>query len=124
MSGLPTALADLPDPVFADLYESAQAYLLVIDIPGVSSETLTVRTEGTHLHIEARREKNLPMAFRYRREDRPVFIDADLPLPPDVSESGAEATLEQGTFTLTLPKREASGETQIPITTETDSGTE
>jgi HSP20 family protein len=120
MSTLRNALGDLPDPVFADLYESDDAYLLVIDLPGVSSETLDVRTEGTHLHIEARREKNLPMAFRYRREDRSLFLDADLPLPPDVTETGAEGTLERGTLTLRLPKREATAETQIPITTHAD----
>lgn len=123
MSALSDALGDLPDPVFADYYESSDAYLLVIDLPGVSSEALDVRLEGTHLHVEARREKNLPMGFHYLREDRSLFLDAELPLPPDVADSGAEGTLDRGTLTLTLPKREAAGETQIPITaqTETDS---
>ncbi|HET7323845.1 MAG TPA: Hsp20/alpha crystallin family protein [Halococcus sp.] len=119
MSTLRDALGDLPDPVFADCYESDEAYLLVIDLPGVSAETLDVSMERTRLHIEARREKNLPMEFRYLREDRPPFLDADLPLPPDVTENGAEGTLENGTLTLRLSKR-ASAETQIPITTHAD----
>ena len=121
MSTLRNALGDLPDPVFADLLESAEAYLLVVDLPGVSTETLDVRLEGTHLRIEARREKNLPMAFRYLREDRPLFLDADLPLPPDVAETGTDGTLERGTLTLRLPKR-AAAETQIPITTHDEAG--
>lgn len=116
MSRLRDAVSDLPDPVFADVYESEEAYLLVIDLPGVSSETLDVRVERTRLHIEARREKNPPMAFRYRREDRSPFLDVDLPLPLDATESGAEGTIERGTLTLRLPKREATSETQIPIT--------
>lgn len=117
MSALSNALGDLPDPVFADLYESETAYLIVIDLPGVSSETLDVRTEGTHLHIEARREKNLPMDFRYLREDRPLFLDTDLPLPPTVVASEADGSLDHGTLTLRLPKRESTDETTIPITT-------
>lgn len=123
MSTLRNALGDLPDPVFADFYESAEAYLLVVDLPGVSTETLDARLEGTHIEIEARREKNLPMAFQYVEENRPLFLDADIPLPSDVAEGGVEGTLERGTLTLRLPKREATDETQVPITThdETDS---
>ena len=120
MSTLRNALRDLPDPVFADLLESEEAYLLLIDLPGVSAETLDVRRDGAHLRIEARREKNLPMAFRYLREDRPLFLDADLPLPPDVVTEGTEGTLEKGTLTLWLPKRGATAETEIPITTRPD----
>ena len=116
MSALSNALGDLPDPVFADLYESETAYLLVIDLPGVSSETLDVRAEDTHLHVEARREKNLPMEFRYQREDRPLFLDTDLPLPPDVDASAADGSLDRGTLTLRLPKRGGTDETTIPIT--------
>lgn len=120
MSALRDALRDLPDPVFADLLESAEAYLLVIDLPGVSDETLDVRAEGPHLRIEARREKSLPMAFRYLREDRPLFLDADLPLPPDVLGEEAEGSLDRGTLTLRLPKRGATSETSIPITVRED----
>ena len=116
MSALRDALGDLPDPVFADLLESEAAYLLVIDLPGVGSETLDVRLDGPRLRIEARREKDLPMAFRYLDEDGPLFLDAELPLPPDVAETGAEGTLDRGTLTLRLPKRDATEETSIPIT--------
>jgi HSP20 family molecular chaperone IbpA len=122
MSTLSNALGDLPDPVFADLYESETAYLLVIDLPGVSSETLDVRAEETHLHVEARREKNLPMEFRYLREDRPLFLDTDLPLPPDIDVSEADGSLDRGTLTLRLPKQDGTEETAIPITTGEEPG--
>jgi HSP20 family protein len=122
MSALSNALGDLPDPVFADLYESETAYLLVIDLPGVSSDTLDVRAEGTRLHIEARREKSVPMEFRYRHEDRPLFLDTDLPLPPNAVTSEADGSLDHGTLTLRLPKREGTDETTIPITTGDEPG--
>ena len=120
MATLRNALRDLPDPVFADLLESEKAYLLVVDLPGVSAETLDVRREGAHIRIEARREKNLPMAFRYLREDRPLFLDVDLPLPPDAAVEGAGGELDGGTLTLRLPKRGVTEETRIPITTRAD----
>jgi len=122
MSTLRDALGDLPDPVFADLLESEEAYLLVIDLPGVGPETLDVRLDGVRLRIEARREKDLPMAFRYLEEDRPLFLDAELPLPPDVAGTGAEGTLDRGTLTLRLPKRDATEATSIPITVGGESG--
>ena len=45
MSALRDALRDLPDAVFADLLESDDAYLLVIDLPGATAETVDVRVE-------------------------------------------------------------------------------
>ena len=112
---LSDALADLPEPVFADGYESPEAYLVVLDLPGVSDDSLDVRVDGGRLRIEARREKSPPAAFRYLREGRSLFVDATLPHAPDIAEDGIEGTLEGGTLTLTLPKRGAAG-TTIPIT--------
>lgn len=117
---LSDALADLPDPVFADGYESETAYRLVVDLPGVTDETLDVRVERGRLHVEARRAKTPPTAFRYLREDRALFVDFTLPLVPGVDESGIEGSLDHGTLSLTLPKREAT-ETSIPITTDEQS---
>ena len=114
---LSDALANLPEPVFADGYESETAYLLVVDLPGVTDETLDVRVERGRLHVEARRAKTPPTAFRYRREDRPLFVEFNLPLVPRIDETGIEGSLDHGTLTLTLPKREATA-TSIPITTD------
>ena len=122
---LSDALADLPEPVFADGYESPEAYLLIFDLPGVSDDGLDVRVDGGRLRVEARREKSPPAGFRYRREDRSLFLDATLPLAPDIDDDGIEGTFERGTLALTLPKRAAAG-TTIPInagTPESSDGT-
>lgn len=113
MSALRDALRDLPDAVFADLLESDDAYLLVVDLPGVTADTVDVAVEGTQLRIEARREKDLPTEFRYVTEDRSLFLDAELPLPPDATDAGADATVDRGVLELRLPKRgtEATGTT-------------
>ena len=115
MSALRDALRELPEAVFADLLESDDEYLLVLDLPGVTAETVDISVEKGRLVVEARREKNLPAEFRYVRENRSLFLDAELPLPPDATGSGAEATVDRGVLELRLPKRESAPERTIPI---------
>ena len=109
------ALSDLPETVFADLLEDDDAYLLVIDLPGTTPETVDVTIQGGRLTIEARREKAVPREFRYLTEERALFLDAELPLPPDATGADAEGSIERGVLTLTLPKSEADSGQQIPI---------
>lgn len=113
MRSLREALRDLPDAAFADLLESEEDYLLVLDLPGVTAETLDVTAEGGLLRIEAYREKDVPEGFTYRREERPMFLDADLPLPPDATAEGASARIEGGVLEVTLPKGGPTTEIEV-----------
>jgi HSP20 family protein len=115
MSALREALRDLPEAVFADMLESEAAYLLVIDVPGVTAETTDVSVEDGRLRIEARREKDHPAEFRYLREERSLFLDAEVPLPPDATEDGATASVDAGVLEVTLPKRSAGSATRIEV---------
>ncbi|MHC3437571.1 Hsp20/alpha crystallin family protein [Natrialbaceae archaeon A-gly3] len=114
MSALRDALRDLPEAVFFDLLESDEAYLLVLDVPGVSAETLEVTVEDGRIVVDAEREKSLPQEFDYIEENRPALVEVDLPLPNRATESGAEASVSRGVLELWLPKREA-GETKIDV---------
>ena len=109
------ALGDLPETVFADLLEDDDAYLLVVDLPGTTTDTVDVTIEGGRLMIEARREKSVPREFRYLSEERALFLDAELPLPPDATGADAEGSIERGVLTLTLPKSDADGGQRIPL---------
>ena len=115
MSALRDALRDLPEAVFADVLESDDAYLLVIDVPGVTAETVEASVEGSKLRVEARREKDVPVEFDYVEEERSLFLDVELPLPPDVSGAEATGTIERGALELELPKAASASETPIPI---------
>lgn len=110
------ALSELPETVFADLLEDDDEYLLIVDLPGVTADTVDVTVEGGRLSIEARREKAVPREFQYLTEERSLFLDAELPLPSRASGADAEGTIERGVLTLTLPKSEAASGQQIPIT--------
>lgn len=118
MSALREALRDLPEAVFADLLESDESYLIVIDLPGVGSETVDARVEGGKLVIEGRRTKDVPSEFRYVTEDRSLFLDVELPLPPDATDRGADASMERGVLTIDLPKQSAAPKTTIPVSEE------
>ena len=115
MAGLREALRDLPDAVYADLLESEEGYLLVLDLPGTTAETVDLRVEGGRLSVEARRRKETPAGFAYLEENRTLFLDAELPLPPDATGADAGATVERGVLELRLPKREAASSREIPV---------
>ncbi|EMA57805.1 Hsp20/alpha crystallin family protein [Halorubrum lipolyticum] len=115
MSALRDALRDLPDAVFADLLESDEGYVLVVDLPGATAETTEVLAEDGRIVIEGRREKGVPEGFRYVREDRPLFLDAELPLPGDADGSGADAEMDRGVLEVTIPKRTDGASRTIPV---------
>jgi len=120
MSGLRDALRELPESVFADLLESDDAYLIVLDLPGVTADTAEFRVERGRLVVEARRGKDVPPEFRYVSEDRPLFVDAEIPLPPDATGAGASAEADGGVFAVEIPKREAAPQETIPISSAGD----
>jgi HSP20 family protein len=115
MSALREALEGLPDPVYADVLESDDGYLLVVDLPGTTEETVDVHVDGRTLHVEARREKSVPEAFRYVSEDRSLFLDATLPLPPDVAGAVTDVTVDRGVLEVRLPKGEPESGLSIPV---------
>ena len=115
MSALRDALRDLPDAVFADLLESDDGYVLVVDLPGATAETTEVLVEDGRIDIEGRREKAVPDGFEYVREDRPLFLDAELPLPSDADGAGADAEIDRGVLKISVPKRESDVSRTIPV---------
>ncbi|MCL7416254.1 MAG: Hsp20/alpha crystallin family protein [Halalkalicoccus sp.] len=115
MSALREALRELPEAVFADLLDRDEEYLVVIDLPGATGETTDITAEDSRVRIEARREKDAPQGFEYLREDRPLFLDLELPLPPDAIGEESHATIDRGVLELYVPRREPAGETAIPI---------
>ncbi|MDQ2050556.1 Hsp20/alpha crystallin family protein [Natronolimnohabitans sp. A-GB9] len=115
MSALRDALRDLSEDVFFDLLESEDAYLLVLDVPGVSADTLELAIEDGRISIDAHREKTPEGDYRYLEENRSLFLDVDLPLPDDAVGEQATASVDRGVLELTVPKTSASSETTIDV---------
>lgn len=114
MPTLRETLASLSGATYADLLESDDAYLVVIDLPGATAETTDIRVDAGRITIEAHRRKEVPSEFRYEREDRPVILDADLPVPPDATGEDASGSIDGGILELRLPKAADVGR-EIPI---------
>jgi HSP20 family molecular chaperone IbpA len=114
MQALREALRDLPDAAFADLLESDDEYLLVVDVPGATAESTDVVVEGGRLLVEAFRENPEPEGFEPVEDGRAPALAFELPLPPDVVEGEADAGVERGVLRLRLPRRQET-ETTIHI---------
>ncbi|MFB6269822.1 MAG: Hsp20/alpha crystallin family protein [Halobacterium sp.] len=114
MSRLREALGNLPDSVFVDVLDGDDAYLFVVDVPGATADSVDVRVERRTLSVDARRQKDVPPGFEYDREERSLFLDVELPLPPDATEEGASASVDRGVLEVRLPKRGPSGHT-VPV---------
>lgn len=115
MTALREALRELPEAVFADLLEADDAYLLVLDLPGVDRDDTEISAVDGRIRIEAHREKGAPTGYTYLSEDRDLFVDLELPVPPDADEGEATASIERGVLELRLPKRPGDRGTTIPI---------
>ncbi|ELY93486.1 heat shock protein Hsp20 [Natrialba hulunbeirensis JCM 10989] len=120
MPALRDALRDLTEDVFFDLLESDESYLLVLDVPGITADSLNCVVEDGQLAITAQREKDTPDGYQYLEENRSLLVDVELPLPNDVQTTGIEtdAVVERGVLEITLPKA-TNEETLINIVDET-----
>lgn len=114
MSRLREALGNLPDAVFVDVHERDDAYLYVVDVAGVTPADVDVRVTGRSVVVDAHRRKSVPDGFDYRREDRSLFLDIELPLPMDATDDGAEASVADGVLEVQLPKRSGPGQ-RVPV---------
>jgi HSP20 family molecular chaperone IbpA len=115
MSPLRESLRNLPDTVFADLLESEDAYRLVIDAAGVAPESLDVSVERGRLTVNARREKEVPPDFRYRAEERALFLDFEVLLPPDATTHVESTDVDRGVVTVTVAKRGEESGVPVPV---------
>lgn len=112
MNALRAALRELPGPSDADVLESDDEYLLVVDVPGATSDSTTLTTGVGRLTVEAERpgpDAEYEVVFG----DRPETLEFELPLPPDADGANAEASVDRGVLEVRLPRRERG--TDIPI---------
>ena len=116
MTRLREALGDLPEGVSADLHERPDTYLLVLDLPGATGETIELSLDG-EIRVEAAREKSVPEGYSYEREERGLFLDLSVPLPADANPRAATATVDRGVLELRLPRRTdaSDADSQVPV---------
>jgi HSP20 family protein len=89
-----------------DLRETAEAYLLEAELPGVRAEDLELEVSGDELTISAKRAETSESAEQiwHRRERRVTTYQRRLRLPEGVDGTAVEAELKDGVLTVKLPK--------------------
>ncbi len=105
-----------------DVAETEVAYTVTLDMPGVAKDDIKVAVEGRQIRVHARSKPSAEKTETGVVTDRIVYRERALSsyartfnLPVEVDQSEAQAKLEQGVLTLTLPKRGARSAAQITV---------
>jgi HSP20 family protein len=102
----------------ADIWEDDNNVYVKTAVPGLRKENLNITIDNTSLHIsgettdtteEGEKDK------RYYMQRMSSRIDQRFALPSNVESTNAEAKLEDGILTITMPKSESSKPRQISI---------
>ncbi|MFC3958088.1 Hsp20/alpha crystallin family protein [Halovivax cerinus] len=102
MAGIRDAVRKLPSDVYYDLLEDDEAYLLVVDLPGVSAATLDVAVDGDVLRVDAAREPIHPDDYQYVEENRPARREFTIALPDDADDERVDTEIDRGVLTVTI----------------------
>jgi len=107
-------------PTSADMLESDDEFLVLINVPGCDEESIDLRFVRGNLKVKADRDE-VHEGYDLVSEGRPKRIAETVPVPAEVEVDGAEATYDNGVLRVRLPKSpEAKGEGAEEPEDETD----
>lgn len=101
-----------------DVAETDRAYTVKLDLPGVAKQDVKVAVEGRQVSVRAHSQQEEEKKDGERviyRERATASYERSFSLPLEVDLAEANARLEQGVLTLTLPKRSARAAAQITV---------
>jgi HSP20 family protein len=99
-----------------DLYETPEAILVVIEVPGVEPESIDLAATGNVLTVKGVKEVgDLPEPQLQVRERLFGAFHRQITLPNEVDFDQAEAAVKNGVLTIRLPKRMAAKTRTIPV---------
>lgn len=105
-------------PIRIDVRESAEAYTVHAELPGVKKEDIAVQIEGNEVTLSAqtRRETEAKEGDKWLRTERFSGKSARrFALPLELDESKALAKFADGVLELTLPKKASAVARKIEI---------
>ena len=112
--GLPDLLSKGFTPL-ADVEETADAYLVEVEVPGVRREDVDIEVAGRRLWVRGERKEKERVGILRRQERTVGRFSCEVLLPGDVDEDGVEAHLDGGVLTVRLPKPERDRPRRIEI---------
>lgn len=111
----------IPDPYqynqdTVELRDSGNEVVIVVDLPGVSKKDIELSVSGDNLFIRATRAVAAPQGYTAHRRERTSYtFEQSFKLPAPVESQKAEAKLQDGVLTVTLPKSPNAQPRQIPV---------
>jgi HSP20 family protein len=119
LAQLPARLGDLAEWPPIDIAEDDRGLTIRVDVPGLSLDDLSVGVSGNVLTIRGEREDEWTDNKRgvIRRERVSGTFARAIQLPSYVDPSSIQATYDQGTLTISVPKIEGQGPRHVQVTT-------
>ncbi len=90
----------------ASVTDTAEGYMLEIEMPGVKKDGLDISVDNHELIIIGRRSVPAAEGTAIHRESRPENFRRAFELDPSIDANKISAKIDQGLMTLTLPKAE------------------
>jgi HSP20 family protein len=99
-----------------NVFGDRDGYVLRMEVPGVSPDSLQIESRGQTLVISGKRDLRTSEEGSFHRRERSYGEFArSMQLPADVDASRTEATYKNGMLTLRVPKREDAKARQIAV---------
>lgn len=90
----------------ADAFESDGAFLVVMDVPGVTQDHVSVTLEGERLSVRAERHERGQLGAVYEQQ----YV-----VPQSIERDNVQAKLDAGVLSIVLPKAPAVRPKQIAV---------
>ena len=101
-----------------DVTETDQGYVVHADLPGVDKDAVKIQVDGPRVTISAEtkkeNEKTEGGKVIYRERSSSQFYRS-FELPTELDAASAEAKLENGVLTLTLPRKAQASALQVTV---------
>ena len=99
-----------------NVFNDKDGYIVRMEVPGVTPESLTIESHGRTLTISGKRETSAPEGASFHRHERNSGeFSRSLQLSSDLDLTKAEATCKHGMLTVRIPKKEEAKPRQIEI---------
>ncbi len=99
-----------------NLYDNGDRFVLKAEVAGLEKEDLKVKIQGNYLELSGSRKADAPEGYESHRVERGALtFTRSFTLPDDIDVEKADAALEDGVLTLSLPKAEAAKPKQVTI---------